>query len=240
MLLIYGTCITPPNWHVIEMHPAPFSRIYQVFGGEAWYRDDCTQFPLKSCHLYIFPTSKPYEICHNPQKPLNCMYLHVDFYPLVLHKVSEIDLSNNCYIQKLFELFQMDIKNNHVQSLSALCELFRIYLSQNHLLQEPASDIKTATDYIANHLSQNISLSQLSKLAGYHPEYFIRLFKKELGITPHQYLMNMRLKESQKLLSSNMKISAIAKSIGYADAKSFGKAFKNKFGVSPKQYHGGI
>ena len=62
-------------------------------------------------------------------------------------------------------------------------------------------------------------------------------FKKEMGVSPQEYLINFRLEKAASLLrSSKEQINIIAYQCGYEDSLSFSKAFKQKFGMSPKSF----
>ena len=70
--------------------------------------------------------------------------------------------------------------------------------------------------------------------------YFSTLFTKQVGTSPSQYLMNLRLEKALELmLQHNQSPSVAAASVGYTDIYNFSKMFKKKYGCSPRQYiHG--
>ena len=90
--------------------------------------------------------------------------------------------------------------------------------------------------YISSHLSEEISIATLSALTAYHPHYFIKLFKEDMGMPPHQYILRMRLQEAARLLRSGSTVSEAASNVGYADASSFARAFKSYYGVQPGRF----
>ena len=91
--------------------------------------------------------------------------------------------------------------------------------------------------YIAEHIREEIRIEDLSGLSGYNPQYFIRLFKKSVGMSPYQYVINFRMTESIKLLKDGaLTITQIGEAVGYPDAKSFDRAFRDKYGVSPGKF----
>ncbi|MDI9257961.1 helix-turn-helix domain-containing protein [Flavobacterium sedimenticola] len=80
----------------------------------------------------------------------------------------------------------------------------------------------------------NIELiAQEAKLSEYH---FIRLFKTVFNITPYQYIIQQRLAYAQNLLLQKYSLSEIALLTSFADSASFCKAFKLKYGCTPKQF----
>ncbi|MBQ9965399.1 MAG: response regulator [Clostridia bacterium] len=94
------------------------------------------------------------------------------------------------------------------------------------------------TSYIYDNIClKELSLEMVSKQFGYSLEHFSRKFKKQLGITFHQYLTDLRIAEAKKLLSdSSLSVIAISNKIGFRDPAYFSKVFKQKTGFSPKDW----
>ena len=81
----------------------------------------------------------------------------------------------------------------------------------------------------------NLYLSSLP----FSPEYLKKLFKKETGLTPHQYLTDKRLESAANTLSTfygKWNISETARLCGFNEPLYFSRLFKRKFGVSPRDY----
>lgn len=67
--------------------------------------------------------------------------------------------------------------------------------------------------------------------------HFIRVFKKETDMTPHEYIINYRLRISKiLLLESNMSVNDICYESGFSSASIFCAAFKKSVGLSPTAY----
>ena len=82
------------------------------------------------------------------------------------------------------------------------------------------------------------SLSDALRETGYHTDHFRRCFKREVGKTPLQYLISLRLERAHQLLSEEHRFSieAIASACGFSDVYYFSKAFKKCVGLSPLAY----
>ena len=93
-------------------------------------------------------------------------------------------------------------------------------------------------DYLSEHAFEaSFSLTELADHIGLNPNYLSGVFKTNFGIAFQDYVMNMRLERAKiLLLSTEMKNYEIADAIGIDDVNYFGVRFKNKFGLSPKQY----
>ena len=164
------------------------------------------------------------------------MYLHIDFFPIVVKNIIELDCTGNSFIKSFLMPLRIAVQNSDTKIISSMCDTFEIFLKENKLLHPLPQHIKEIIIYIDQNLCENITLEGLSKYSNYNPQYFIRLFKGSLGITPHQYIISHKLKEATKLLKLDMSITEIAEKTGYTDVKSFSRGFKAKYGVSPKEF----
>lgn len=98
-----------------------------------------------------------------------------------------------------------------------------------------------AISYINEHFQKDLSLEQLAAEANMSPFHFTRVFTKETGITPHQYLIKTRLSAAKYLLkSTEMSIKNIAFSTGFNSETSFCTTFKKWENVTPSQYRQSI
>ena len=97
--------------------------------------------------------------------------------------------------------------------------------------------IKKAVEGMNSHLKSPLSNNELCRKAGLSRNLFYELFRKEMGMTPGRYLLNMRMEFARrKLIYSNETIDDIAASSGYADRFHFSKAFKKFYGFPPGSY----
>ncbi|MEJ2227984.1 MAG: AraC family transcriptional regulator [Alphaproteobacteria bacterium] len=82
----------------------------------------------------------------------------------------------------------------------------------------------------------NLSVQDFAELTGRSLSSFNRDFKRQFGTTPHQWLIDARLDRAMKLIqSTQMNVTEIALEVGYDNVSHFIKAFKTKYGQTPKQ-----
>ena len=79
----------------------------------------------------------------------------------------------------------------------------------------------------------NITVAGLASLFGFERTYLFRMFKQRYGIGPKEYLTQIRLDKGRWLLARGYSVAESAYMVGYSDAFSFSKAYKNRFGVAP-------
>ena len=92
--------------------------------------------------------------------------------------------------------------------------------------------------YITAHFSTDITLEEIARRFNFTPAYLIRIFKKQVGITPIQYLIDLRMAEARRLMLANrdLDIKEIGEIVGYPDPHYFSRIFKNTQGMSPTEY----
>ncbi|MFI3618641.1 MULTISPECIES: response regulator transcription factor [Enterococcus] len=122
----------------------------------------------------------------------------------------------------------LDFQNNSNHVSYGVNELSQI--SQNETIQQ-------ALIYIENHYLENIQITELAKSLFLNPQYFSRLFKKELNISFSEFLILYKLEKSKDLLiETDLPIYAIANNSGFTDSSYYCKTFKKYVHVSPLQF----
>ncbi|MDL2249311.1 AraC family transcriptional regulator [Lachnospiraceae bacterium OttesenSCG-928-J05] len=97
--------------------------------------------------------------------------------------------------------------------------------------------IKKAIEYIGNNYVHEITVQNVADFVCINRSYLCTLFKNELGISPQKYLSDFRIDRGRDMLSmSDLSIESIASSCGYKNPLVFSKAFKQKIGMSPRDY----
>jgi two-component system, response regulator YesN len=97
--------------------------------------------------------------------------------------------------------------------------------------------IEKVKSYIKDNYDKDISRDDIANYVFLNPDYLSRTFKKATGFSLSEYLTEVRIEKSMKLLvSSNTQISNIAFEVGYNNMNYFSKMFKKVSGVSPVDY----
>ena len=91
--------------------------------------------------------------------------------------------------------------------------------------------------YISEHLDKELTVEHLASFCHLHPDYFSRLFKKQIGVRPLDYLHNRRIERAQVLLTTtNHTLQQIADMVGLASLSYFSRLFSKVAGKSPARY----
>lgn len=130
---------------------------------------------------------------------------------------------------------KMLIESNLIDAMSHLIKNYT-YTTKNYQgLFDDKLIVKNSIEYIKDLLDTNISLDELainSSLSKYH---FLRVFKKQMGLTPHQYILSQRVHKAKELILSGEKLSHIPFSVGFSDQSHFIRNFRKIYGYSPKE-----
>jgi AraC family transcriptional regulator, arabinose operon regulatory protein len=193
----------------------------------------------KSTHIYFSDNENPWEkIWFNIKGPLVDNLMQA--YKLnSLHHVLKLDLK---------ELFFKFLSTAQSKTLSKK----EIFKSNAIVFHEILSQIYAHTqlskvkynplanklrEYLDKNIMNQISLKELSFLIQKSPSQTIRIFKKEFGLTPYEYLLNNKIETAKLLLlNTNLQVNEIAYSLKFADEHYFSNYFKATTGVSPRKF----
>lgn len=96
-------------------------------------------------------------------------------------------------------------------------------------------------DYINNNLETSIQLDTLASIANLSRYYFIRAFKEETGMTPHEYVLKTRINRAIYCLSATqLTLSEITYKCGFSNESAFSNTFKKITGKTPMSYRKGL
>lgn len=97
--------------------------------------------------------------------------------------------------------------------------------------------LDVAIERIESGFSEPLALSDLALEAGLSPFHFLRVFRRFTGTTPHQYLLDTRLRHAARmLLDSARPVTEVAYESGFADLSNFVRTFHSRIGSSPREY----
>lgn len=131
---------------------------------------------------------------------------------------------------------------NEMQLLLVKQLLIRVYRTQNRtamLMPDfPIRDrIFTVQYYIDANFKTDLKINQICEDMHINPSHFSRMFKTYIGMSPKQYLTQVRLRSVKRdLLMTNRSITDIALDNGFVDVNNFIRVFRKSFGITPSQY----
>lgn len=122
----------------------------------------------------------------------------------------------------------------------ALAALLQDLIGRHAVLQPVSrrerSAIARTRAYILEHFRERIPLDLLADVAGMSTFHFARTFTHDVGLPPHEYLINVRVERAKRPLTAGEEIAQVARRMGFADQSHFGRCFRRIVGCTPAVY----
>ncbi len=100
-----------------------------------------------------------------------------------------------------------------------------------------ARQVRTVIEHLENRLTDKTTIAELAALVDLSRFHFIRAFKKTVGMPPHQFVVHRRVERARELLHNlQLSVSEIATRTGFNSPTHFGRVFRARFGVTPREY----
>lgn len=97
--------------------------------------------------------------------------------------------------------------------------------------------IKEAMNYIEQNFQNDISIEDIAGVCGINRSYLGKIFKNSVGHSPQEFLMNYRMIKATELLKlTSLSIADVGSAVGYENQLHFSRAFKNIYGVAPREW----
>jgi len=123
-----------------------------------------------------------------------------------------------------------------------LDELVRRLSMHTSAIVTPASNsseqVLLARDFLHDQMARDIGLDELAEHCGIDRFRLTRQFKRTFGLSPHAYLVRLRLRVARALLASGTSPSQVALDVGFADQSHMGRWFQRAYRLSPAAYQG--
>lgn len=150
----------------------------------------------------------------------------------------------NTLVQRILSRPELTLAND-LMRLGSLLEFLSLAIESNYKSQQvvrhrheyaPDVYVNHALDYIRKNYD-TIKVTDVARYIGINRSYLTNIFKKKMGVSPQEYLLQYRLdKGSKLLLETHLSIQEVAQRIGYDNPLTFSKMFKSVYGVSPRKY----
>jgi len=154
------------------------------------------------------------------------------------HIIEDLNLYNllsNFFLSAYENSDNMKIETNLINAMAYLIRNYTSKTKEYKNLFDDKQIIKNSIEYIKDSLDTNISLDELAKNSNLSKYHFLRVFKNQLGLTPHQYILTQRVHKAKELILNGEKLNYIPTSVGFTDQSHFIRNFRKIYGYSPKE-----
>lgn len=180
--------------------------------------------------VILIPDSFIHELVPNVSDP----YFDISKNSSVQKIVATYLYQISTYLQKPLPFQELLIRK---ELISIIYQLFSKCYEANHVLSSDNLLSKQIMEYVNIHYAEDISVEKISSLFNLQKNYFCRCFKKETGMTFHQYLCRVRLVSALSLMTSeNRSVLECALECGFSSEKILIDWCKKIFGCTPLQY----
>lgn len=250
------------DWHSTS-HFHPFTEIFFITDGQgAFYVDEDVVKVNKWDLIIINPNCPHTEKSSFLDTPLEYFVLGID--NLLLNFPSSYNLVNDDNKVDLYKILNLseqkdliltyfnrliyEIENKNLNYQLACKSILMLFLTDmlrantalnfveksNNKINLECLKIK---NYIDAHYSQNITLDNLASMSYMNKYHLAHTFKKQIGLSPINYVIKKRVDESKNLLeTTSYSIRDISSIVGFSNSSYFSQIFKKTTGISPKEY----
>jgi AraC family transcriptional regulator len=101
----------------------------------------------------------------------------------------------------------------------------------------PQPLLRVAIDYMNDNLGEDLALTSIAASVSLSPYHFARMFKRSVGLSPHQYVLRQRIERAKSLLTSTtLTVGEVSREVGFASPSHFAQQFGRLVGVPPSAY----
>lgn len=238
-----------PGYHLSRSSYDSFL-IMQAKKGEFYIRGtDGSSHTLREGQIAVLDCYSPHS--YGTTKGGSLLWLHFDgpvarqYYDMIVPAADPVLTLKDTYkfeknLDRIYQLFRGSTAVRDAlmsQYITTILTELLIGQTTSPTHSQQSDVIEETVAYINEHLTENLSLDFLAKRASLSPYYFTRLFKKETGFTPHEYLIAARINTAKFLLkNTSTSIKEICFGTGFSNESSFCTTFKKWVRQTPSDY----
>lgn len=245
------------DWHSI-MHTHAFTELFYVVSGTGVFKIEDNEFSVKEDDLVIVPPHVSHTESSMDSNPLEYIVLGIDgisltvaaeeddlenYSPYSIHNYTKYRHEVLSYMNSL--LYEVEKKDEYYETICQnLLEVLIINVkrrTKSNLIISSEKNITKECNFIKNyidvHYSYDLNLDYLASITHMSKYYLVRIFKKFMGVSPIDYLVNKRTSVAKILLeTTDYSMDEISKISGFNSQSYFNQVFKERVGITPSQY----
>lgn len=246
-LVYFVERVCPPQWK-IPRHRLGYHDLTWVVSGRADYWCDGRLLEARAGDLLYLPQGSVREAVTDANDPMHCFACNFVLVPMAGFPVPSTlplgpltALGNPEGLERLYrDLNRVWLERGPGYTLEAR-GLMTLILHRLLVLTgaptgaaQPSARLALVQDHIVRHFAEPLRVDQLAAMVRLHPGYFGSWFRRQTGLTVHQYANNIRVRKAAELLSTGgFNVSEVADRCGFGDVFHFSKVFRRVTGRTP-------
>ncbi len=225
--------------------------------GQGWFELDGRRRTLRSGQALLIPKSKPHAYGASQRNPWTIQWLHftgedASYYITLMKSGYTLNVHHEIMpkIERLFaDVYGSFSGGFNQQNMICASQIIRHLLGLlffNNKAFSPAAvsiaarKLEPVVRYMRKHLDQSLTVGQMARQAGLSAPHFSRLFRQEVGFSPMEYFIHLKIQRACRLLTlTSLRVKEIGSRLGYSDQYYFSRIFHKIMGISPAAYRRG-
>ena len=195
----------------------------KILSGEKYLILNGQQKKLRKNDYYIIPSITPHSCSMEEGKKVSYLILCIDD----IEKLSKEMIINDLVCSSI-EIGDILSLYNHILKMSS-----NYFINYNSIILE-------LLKYIDKNYFEKLTLDHLSQKFGFNSYYLLHIFKENVGIPLHQFIIQSRIKKTKDLFLTRQNVLAIALSCGFYDQSHYIRNFRKYVGITPQNYFNSI
>jgi AraC-like DNA-binding protein/mannose-6-phosphate isomerase-like protein (cupin superfamily) len=244
-----------PMEYPIGRHAHDVMELYYQIDGVSLWQSGGKRYELRAKHLFLAPPGVEHSLVNRRTGRHHFFFAGIDVQRVLsrVPEVSEQYESDVCRsvaradaLEAPFRQFMREVTTRapyRTQGLRAAVD--ELVIEAARLLSGGSVEglvathpgVMAAKDALDGHPEEPWTLAALSKLAALSPNHLTALFRRDMGASPHQYLLRERIRRAKEILSgSDTPITQVALDLGFSSSQHFAKMFKQVVGATALAY----
>ncbi|MCC5950017.1 MAG: AraC family transcriptional regulator [Nitriliruptoraceae bacterium] len=237
----------------VEEHAHPCWELYLQAHGRSCWRVRETVIELTPGHALAVAPREPHAMVERPRARHHYLYAAFDLAAVADTEVvasfttaSHHHLERGASLLGSFRLLVQEALSAAGSTTNAVDAAARLVAVEFHRLITSAARgtsprmhpaVVGARQLLDDRFSEAWTVPQLAEVVGLSPNHFSQVFRRDVGQTPHRYLMDRRLERARELLvQSQLGISELAAQLGFASGSHLARSFRAAEGMSPSEF----
>lgn len=210
-------------------------------------------YRLEKSDAFCIPRNVRHKYYADEKEPWSILWVHfkgdnTNYFPLEERKIVHINSrhSDNRMMVLFNLLFRVLERNYTIGNFIYISQVLSLILSEIYFREKVDESsvqdrhVTMVIRYMYQHLSENLTLEEISEEVQLSKSYLNAVFKAQTGKSPVEFFIHLKMQEACKFLkSTDYYIYEVSSELGYTDQYYFSRIFKKVVGVSPKDYKNG-